>query len=86
MLVSIASSAAVAAGPIANLLHTRLSIELGQVDGEMFDWWFSNVENTERYRWSHPDSHISASWDPTFYAVRPHERKPGKIAGPHHKL
>lgn len=64
------------------LFTTLLYIELDKVDGQMFDWWFNNVENTERYRWSHPDSHIAASWDPTFYAVRPHERKPGKYRIP----
>jgi len=48
-----------------------------EVNGKMFDWWFRNVDNKEKYRWWHPRDHIDGSWDPQFYAVMPQERTVG---------
>lgn len=47
-----------------------------EVNGEMVDWWFCNVDNTEKYKWWHPKDHISGLWDPQYFSVMPHERKP----------
>lgn len=48
-----------------------------EVNGEMFDWWFRHCDNTEKYKWWHPQDHITGNWDPQYYAVMPHERKEG---------
>lgn len=48
-----------------------------EVNGEMFDWWFRNCDNTERYRWWHPADHISGNFEPQFYSVMPQERTRG---------
>ena len=46
-----------------------------KVNGEMFDWWFQNCDDNEKYRWSHPRHNMECTWDPTYYASMPHERK-----------
>lgn len=48
-----------------------------EVNGEMFDWWFRNCDNSEKYKWWHPNDHVSCTWDPQFFAVMPHEREKG---------
>jgi hypothetical protein len=50
---------------------------MGEVTGEMLDWWFSHVQNTERYKWWHPDDHISGTWDLAYFSLPAHDRKPG---------
>lgn len=44
------------------------------INGEMFDWWFRNCDDTEKFRWWHPKEHVSCSYEPQFYAVMPRER------------
>jgi len=56
------------------------------VSGEMFDWWFCQCENTEKYRWWHPNDHKSGTWNDEFFAVMPHERAPGHYVGHTHKV
>ena len=46
-----------------------------KVDGDLFDWWFRQCDDSEKYRWAHPESNISCTWDPTFYRSMPHERQ-----------
>lgn len=38
----------------------------------------------EKYRWWHPRDHFKGTWDPTFYAAMPHERKRGHYVGHTH--
>ena len=45
------------------------------VNGEMFDWWFRNCDNTEKFRWWHPADHCTGTWEPQFYSVMPPERQ-----------
>jgi len=37
--------------------------ELKGVTPEMIDWWWDNIDTTERYRMWHPESHLSFSWE-----------------------
>lgn len=53
--------------------------------GEMFDWWFRNCTDTERFKWWHPKDHISGNWDPQFFAVQPEDRKTGYYVNHSHK-
>lgn len=55
-------------------------------NGEMFDWWFRNCDNTERYRWWHPKDHIEGEWNPQFYAVQPPDRVFGHYIGHTHRV
>lgn len=54
--------------------HTDLGYE---VNGAMIDWWFCNCDNTEKFKWWHPTAHISATWDPQYFSLMPHERPAG---------
>ena len=36
--------------------------ELHGITPEMVDWWFDNIDNSERYRLWHPEDHISFKW------------------------
>jgi DAPG hydrolase PhiG domain len=56
------------------------------ITGEMFDWWFRHCDNTERYRWWHPNDHISCTWDPSFFATQPYEREFGYYIGHIHNV
>lgn len=62
-------------------LYVACRTDLGEVTGDMFDWWFANVDDTTRYRWWHPVDHIVGNWDPTFYAVQSKDRKKGHYVG-----
>ena len=55
-------------------------------NGEMFDWWFRNCDNTERYRWWHPRDHIEGEWNPQFYSVQPPDRVFGHYVGHTHRV
>lgn len=48
-----------------------------EVNGEMFDWWYRNCDETQRFRWSHPRDNVSCTYEPQFYAVMPQERQRG---------
>jgi hypothetical protein len=37
--------------------------ELRGVTPEMIDWWWDNIDTTERYRMWHPDSHLTFEWE-----------------------
>jgi hypothetical protein len=37
--------------------------ELPGVTPEMLDWWWDNIEDTERYKLWHPDSHQVFEWE-----------------------
>jgi len=39
--------------------------ELEGVSPEMIDWWWDNIDTTERYRMWHPESHLSFCWEAT---------------------
>jgi hypothetical protein len=45
------------------------------VDGDLFDWWYRQCDDDEKYRWAHPNSNLTCTWDPTFYRSMPHERQ-----------
>lgn len=53
--------------------------------GEMFDWWFRNCSDTERFKWWHPKDHKSGNWDPQFFAVQPEDRTTGYYVHHSHK-
>jgi hypothetical protein len=53
-------------------------IDLGhEIDGEMFDWWFCQCDNTEKYKWWHPKKNKTSIWDAQYYSVMPDERSFG---------
>ena len=37
--------------------------ELRGVTPEMIDWWWDNIDTTERYRMWHPESHLTFVWE-----------------------
>jgi hypothetical protein len=37
--------------------------ELRGVTPEMIDWWWDNIDTTERYRMWHPESHLTFEWE-----------------------
>jgi len=37
--------------------------ELKDIVPEMIDWWWDNINNSERYKLWHPDDHISFKWE-----------------------
>jgi len=37
--------------------------ELGGVKPEMIDWWWGNIDSTERYRLWHPQDHLFFEWE-----------------------
>ena len=39
--------------------------ELKGVTPEMIDWWWDNIDSTERYNMWHPESHLSFVWEAT---------------------
>jgi hypothetical protein len=39
--------------------------ELEGVTPEMIDWWWDNIDTTERYGLWHPGSHLSFGWEAT---------------------
>jgi leucyl aminopeptidase (aminopeptidase T) len=39
--------------------------ELKGVTPEMIDWWWDNIDTTERYNMWHPESHTSFTWEKT---------------------
>lgn len=58
--------------------NVAVSTNLGtEISGEMFDWWIRQCDNSEKFRWWHPESHKSATWNPQFFAAMPHERQVG---------
>lgn len=52
---------------------------LGQCSGEMFDWWFCHVDDTERYIWWHPKDHVTGTWDEEYFTIPSNERTAGKL-------
>jgi hypothetical protein len=48
-----------------------------EVNGEMFDWWYRNCDESQRFRWWHPRDHFACTYEPQFYAVMPQERQRG---------
>lgn len=55
--------------------------DLGDVTGEMYDWWFRVCEDSEMYKWWHPRSHFVGDWDLPFYARPCGERETGYYVG-----
>jgi hypothetical protein len=37
--------------------------EIRDVTPEMIDWWWDNIDTTDRYRQWHPASHLSFTWE-----------------------
>ena len=37
--------------------------ELRGITPEMIDWWWDNIDTTERYRTWHPESHPTFDWE-----------------------
>lgn len=59
-------------------LYVAVLTDLGKdVTGSMFDWWFTQVDNSEKYRWWHPLDHFTGTWDPSYYGAMPFERPAG---------
>lgn len=57
--------------------YIACKVDLGEITGEMFDWWFRACENTERFRWWHPKNHKSAEWDLQLFATPLCDRSAG---------
>ncbi len=36
--------------------------ELNNVTPEMIDWWWDNIDNSERYKLWHPEEHVDFKW------------------------
>lgn len=51
--------------------------DLGQLTGDAVDWWFTQCDDDDKYRWWHPLSHGGATFDASFFAAMPWERPPG---------
>ena len=67
--------------------YIACSTDLGtECNGEMFDWWYRNCTDTERFKWWHPKSHKTGNWDPQFFAVQPEDRKAGYYVYHSHKI
>lgn len=67
--------------------YIACSTDLGtECNGEMFDWWFRNCTDTEKFKWWHPKNHKSGNWDPQFFAVQPEDRPPGYYVNHSHKV
>jgi hypothetical protein len=59
-------------------LYIAVFVDLGyEINGNMFEWWFCNNDNNEKFRWVHPLNHVNGTWDPSFYSMMPFERNPG---------
>ena len=57
-----------------------------ECNGEMFDWWYRNCTDTERFKWWHPKDHKFGNWDPQFFAVQPEDRRTGYYVHHSHKI
>jgi len=44
-------------------LHVAILTSMHRCKGEMIDWWFGHLADTDTFRMWHPDSHISLEWD-----------------------
>ena len=52
--------------------------------GELLDYWLSHCDDTARYRWWHPEDHMTGTWDAAYLAVPPLQRKRGHFVGNTH--
>jgi hypothetical protein len=50
-------------GPRDKTMDLVVHHELKGVTPEMIDWWWDNIDTTERYRMWHPESHQSFAWE-----------------------
>lgn len=44
-------------------MHVAVLTLMNRCKGEMIDWWFGYLADTETFRMWHPESHISLEWD-----------------------
>lgn len=44
-------------------MHVRVLTRMPRCKGEMVDWWFGYLSDTETYKMWHPKSHLSLKWD-----------------------
>eukprot|EP01035_Chromulina_nebulosa_P020641 gene20641-26762_t len=66
-------------------LYIASLTDLGdEVTGEMFEWWFNQVDNTEKYKWWHPYDHVHGTWDQTYFSVQTELRPKGHYIGHTH--
>lgn len=49
--------------------------DVGQVNGEMLDWWFCQVDNTDRYKIWHPIDHIHGTWNDEYLEIDRKDRR-----------
>jgi hypothetical protein len=52
-------------------------IDMGEVTGPMFDWWLRVCDDSEKYRWWHPEAHLSGEWDLPYHRLQLYERAMG---------
>lgn len=63
------------------LWYIACKTNLMHCNGEMFEWWFSHCDSTERFQWLQPVRNVHGEYDPTFYAVQPEDRLVGHSIG-----
>lgn len=44
-------------------IHIAVLTRMPNSKGEMVDWWFRWVKNTERYKLWHPEDHVYGEWE-----------------------
>ena len=54
--------------------------------GEMFDFWLSHCDDTERYQWWHPIDHKKGTWDDEYFQTSPELRPRDHYLGHRHKV
>lgn len=54
--------------------------------GEMFDFWLSQCDNTERYKWWHPVDHKRGTWSEDYFKTPREFRQGAHYVGHRHKV
>ena len=47
-------------------IHVAALTRMPRCNGEMVNWWFGFLDNTEKYKLWHPDDHLLLEWDDKF--------------------
>ncbi len=65
--------------------YVACSTPLGkECTGEMIDFWFSHVDDSERYKWWHPVDHEKGTWSRGYFDVPAWKRGPQHYVGHRH--
>jgi hypothetical protein len=52
-------------------------VDMGEVTGQMFDWWLRVCDDAEKFRWWHPEAHSNGEWDLPYHRLQLFERAAG---------